>query len=104
MPRSDVTPKRSFFAAFCKERSLDRAAKKLGVSLGTLRRLRRGQVITRKKMQDVADKLGQPILDLIEPQTECQLPNDPAFFEEMRYGWFIDNDRRRSGTASWYTE
>jgi transcriptional regulator with XRE-family HTH domain len=104
MPGMKVTPRRSYFDALCDGKEQASIAKKLGIAVGTLRTLRRGEMVTRGLIEYIADKRQCPVLDLIEPQLETKIPDQPDYFEALRHGWFIDHDRRRSGAPMWFTE
>jgi hypothetical protein len=99
-----VTPRRSYFEALCDEKKREAVAKKLGIAPGTLRSLLRGEMVSRGLIEYIADKQQCPVLDLIEIQLDTQMPDQPEYFEMLKYGWWIDNDRRRSGAPLWFTE
>lgn len=78
--------------------------RKLGVSVGTLRKLLEGKPVTVHVAEHVAKRLEVDVSTLIQHDTTSAIPSDPTFFESLRYGWYIDNDRKGSGEECWIKE
>lgn len=99
-----VTPNSVFFLELCETQSQAKVAEKLGFSIGLLRKCQLGLKVRSSRMKQAADRLSCSVSKLIAPDKETQLPNDPAYYEAMKYGAYIDNDRRRAGAPLWFSE
>lgn len=83
---------------------LDRLAASLGVSSGTASKLVNGVPVRPSILQQVAERLEVPPTQLIAEDEETRIPNSSSAIREMKWGWFIDNDRFRGGEPKWFWE
>ena len=84
-----------------------RLANFMGVSPGTVTNIMsHNRLISWKKAQEVAANTGTPIDKLVTRDQTVDIPDDVEYFTELRFGWYIDNDRRALGPggASWFWE
>ena len=106
MPINEIQPCREFFSQLVEAEGTtqSRLALQLGISLNTLRTLRRGKLVSRGTIEHIADKLKVPISSLIEPSPHAKIPLSPEFYQKLRFGWYIDHDRHEGGLAAWHRE
>lgn len=106
MPTVEVLPNKVYFSNYIKKQGFNQKglANFLDVSEGTAFKLLHGIEVRRKTIADVARKLQRPISSLIVMPEEFILPDDPAFYESMRYGYYLDHDRGPDGRINWYDE
>lgn len=104
MPVSEVRPNAELFKQLVGDTKQGTVVARWGISIGTLRNLLDGVVVTRSTIENLAGILNRPITDLFLPRVEEFIPSDVKYFESLKYGWYIDNDRRRNGNAKWFKE
>lgn len=104
MPKSEVTPKKEVFQEYLSERSIQWVSDHFDCAEGTVRKLRDGIPVSRKVIRNAALAMGRPVRELIEPDKDGLIPGEVEFFTSLRFGYFIDNDRRGDGEPCWYSE
>jgi|688.fasta_scaffold301047_2 hypothetical protein len=104
MPPGDVSPNREFFASLCESGKQAVVARRLGVSLNTLRKLVAGTPVARGTIEAIAERLKVNIDLLFAQPTTHLLPDDPEFYESLCVGYFLDHDRRAFGLVQWWEE
>jgi len=104
MPSGDVAPNKEFFASLCASGKQAVIARRMGVSPNTLRKLVNGTCVTRGTIELIAERLKVNINLLFAQSTDYLLPDDPAFYESLRFGYFLDHDRRAFGLVRWWKE
>lgn len=104
MPVSDVTPNVSYFTNLLGESKQANVAKRLRISIGTLRTLLQGNPVSRTTMEQIAERLSVPIGSIIETTKDRYLPVNPQFYESLQHGYYLDHDRKASGTVRWWRE
>lgn len=104
MPSSEVTPNKEYFASLCTSGKQSAVARRLGVSLNTLRKLLRGEAVSRGTLETIAERCNVNIALLFAQSTDHLLPDDPNYYESLKYGYFLDHDRRAFGLVKWWRE
>lgn len=106
MPINEIQPCREFFNQLIEAEGVtqSKVAQNLGIALNTLRSLLRGRLVSRGIIEHIADKLKVPISSLIEPSQHAKIPQSAAFYENLKFGWYIDHDRQEGGLAAWHRE
>jgi hypothetical protein len=82
------------------------AAKKTRVSRATLQKMARGQAVSATSIEEVLESLGLSALEVVLPEHDLPIPDDPETFMRFRHGYFLADLRSDGGRpyARWCTE
>lgn len=106
MPTSQALPNSEFFRKYLIRNHLNQKALAghLNVASGTAGKLLAGHKVSRKIIASVAQTLRLPISSLIVMPGEFILPDDPAFYESLKFGYYLDHNRGPDGRIKWHDE
>jgi len=79
-------------------------AKRLRISVGTLRTILQGKSVSAGTIELIAERLNVRVGQLILRTDDRWLTMDPEFYESLEFGYFLDHDRRAFGEVKWWTE
>lgn len=104
MAKSDVRPNSKFFDDLASKDKQSVVAQSCGISPYTLRLLRRGVMVSRGTIRTVAKSLNRAVEDLIFLPGATFVPSDPSYFQSLKFGYYLDNNRYGDGNATWFKE
>lgn len=100
-----VRPNFQFFAKLLEVYGSYRsAADACDIDTRTLGRILLGDKVREDVIVKAAAKLQTPIRELVDPEPGILMPEDLEFYEALKCGYYIDNDRNGTGELFWYKE